>query len=191
MTDDTRSKQNVYNSGDAATLLKIQESTLRKYCIMLEEHGYKFHKNEQGHRGYFDYDVIALKKLIEVKNHPDMTLKRACNAVMTWVKENNESNRDITDIALETRHNEEYSTLLNEFEEFKKQQETFNKQLIDQLKKQQEFIHNSLIERDKTLMESLREVQETKKLIAAAEEKREEEKKEESQKSLWQRMFRK
>lgn len=49
---------------------------------MLEEHGYHFHKNEHGHRGFMDNDVITLRKLIEIKSHPDMTLKQACEAIM-------------------------------------------------------------------------------------------------------------
>ncbi len=86
MTDKTDSSQFIYISKDVATLLKVQESTLRKYCIMLENHGYHFHKNEHGHRRFMDNDVITLRKLIEIKSHPDMTLKQACNAIMTWVK---------------------------------------------------------------------------------------------------------
>ncbi|WP_256942757.1 hypothetical protein [Bacillus cereus] len=86
MTDKTGSSQAVYISKDVATMLKIQESTLRKYCIMLEEHGYHFHKNEHGHRGFLDNDVITLRKLIEIKSHPDMTLKQACNAILLRFK---------------------------------------------------------------------------------------------------------
>lgn len=82
MTDKTDSSQSIYVSKDVATMLKIQESTLRKYCIMLEEQGYHFHKNEHGHRGFMDNDVITLRKLIEIKSHPDMTLKQACEAIM-------------------------------------------------------------------------------------------------------------
>ena len=67
MTDKTGSSQSVYISKDVATMLKIQESTLRKYCIMLEEQGYHFHKNEHGHRRFMDNDVITLRKLIAIK----------------------------------------------------------------------------------------------------------------------------
>lgn len=174
MSDAIDRKEIVYNSSDTAAMLKIQESTLRKYCIMLEEAGYKFHKNDLGHRGYFNNDVMALKRLIEIKKHPDMTLKQACNAVMSWVKENNVSDRDITDITENERHDDSYEKLLNEFQDFKKQQEEFNKELISQLKKQQDYIQNSLLERDGKLMEAIRETQETKKLISAtvAEEKK-------------------
>ena len=54
MTVDTEGTRSLYSSSDVATLLKIQESTLRKYCIMFEKAGYKFHKNENSHRGFFD-----------------------------------------------------------------------------------------------------------------------------------------
>ncbi|MFP3344447.1 DUF3967 domain-containing protein, partial [Halomonas sp. SIMBA_159] len=65
---------------------------------------------------------------------------------------------------------------------FKKQQEEFNKELIDQLKKQQEYIQSSLLERDKKLLEAIRETQETKKLIASTKQ----EEKEGQKKSWWQ-----
>ncbi|MGE6632469.1 DUF3967 domain-containing protein [Bacillus sp. NPDC077027] len=180
MSGDTKQEQTVYNSSDTAAILKIQESTLRKYCIMLDEAGYKFHKNEHGHRGYFNNDVIVLKRLIEIKKHPDMTLKQACNAVISWVKKKDVTDSDINDITYDERHNDSYNKLLDEFEEFKKQQEEFNKELIDQLKKQQEYIQNSLLERDKKLLEAIRETQETKKLIAATEQEEKE-----GQKKFW------
>lgn len=170
MTSDIQETQTVYNSNDVATLLKIQESTLRKYCLMLEEAGYEFLKNEFGYRGYLNDDVIALKRLIEIKKHPDMTLKKACNAVVAWLKDKSITDRNTTDITKNERHNDSYEELLNRFEAFTEQQDNFNKELIEQLKKQQSYIENILLERDKKLMEALRETQETRKLIAAAEE---------------------
>ena len=177
MTDNTGVKQSIYSSSDMAMLLNIQESTLRKYCIMLEEAGYKFHKNELGHRGFLHNDVIALKRLIEIKQHPDMTIKQACNAVVAWIQESGVTDHDTNDIATQDRHNERYNELLNEFKEFKTQQEQFNKELISQLQKQQEYIQNSLLERDKNLMQAIRETQETQKLIAASEEEKRKKKK--------------
>ena len=99
-----------------------------------------------------------------------MTLKQACNAVVSWLKDKSVTDHDTTDITKNERHNDSYEELLNRFEAFTEQQENFNKELIEQLKKQQSYIENSLLERDKKLMEALRETQETRKLIAAAEE---------------------
>jgi parvulin-like peptidyl-prolyl isomerase len=184
MTDNT--KQNIYTSSDMATLLKIQESTLRKYCIMLEETGYKFHKNELGHRGFLNNDVIALKRLLEIKKHPDMTLKQACNAVTIWAKESNVTDHNTTDIAKRDEHKESYNTLLHQFKDFQEQQMQFNQELLNQLKQQQEFIETSLKERDQKLTEALRETLETKKMIAAAAEQQQQ-----KNSSFWQRLFNK
>ncbi|MBQ3641741.1 DUF3967 domain-containing protein, partial [bacterium] len=46
----------------------------------------------------------------------------------------------------------------------------FNQSLIEMLTKQQEYINTKLEERDRRLMESLRELQETKKQITSSEE---------------------
>lgn len=177
MTGDTEQREILYKSSDMAIMLKIQESTLRKYCIMLEEAGYEFHKNEFGHRAFFNKDVMALNRFIEIKKHPDMTLKQACDAIVSWVKGDGVTGSDITDITVEERHNDRYENLLEKFEEFKEQQDEFNKELLNQLKKQQDYIQKSLLVRDEKLMETLRETQETRKLIAAAEE--------EKKKNLW------
>lgn len=59
-----------------------------------------------------------------------------------------------------------------QFEEFKNQQEQFNRQLLQRLDEQQSYIQNSIEERDKKLMDGLREVQETKKLLASTKQKR-------------------
>jgi hypothetical protein len=42
MSDKTQQIQAVYSSSDVAITLKIQESTLRKYCLILEKNGYYF-----------------------------------------------------------------------------------------------------------------------------------------------------
>ncbi|WP_260288489.1 MerR family transcriptional regulator [Peribacillus aracenensis] len=187
MSEEKEVKQeNIYSSNDVSTLLKIQESTLRKYALMLEDNGYKFHKNEQGHRGYYDKDVIALKKLIELKKHPDMTLKQACIALMTWLSEKSKSNTDTIDIAQHERHGDGYNELLQKIDLLQKEQEKqqdFNKLLIDQLKKQQ--AHSDL--NHQQLMDAIKVVNEQKQLIAATkEEKVSPEKKKKSWFKFWE-----
>lgn len=78
----TQAVQAVYGSGDVADVLQIQESTLRKYCLLLEKAGYEFLKNEVGHRAFFDDDVIVLRKMIALKNDADMTLEEATKSVV-------------------------------------------------------------------------------------------------------------
>ncbi|MES1054026.1 DUF3967 domain-containing protein [Bacillus thuringiensis] len=161
MTDKIDSSQSVYISKDVAMMLKIQESTLRKYCIMLEEHGYHFHKNEHGHRGFLDNDVITIRKLMEIKSHPDMTLKQACNAIMTWVKEKDISEVDTNVITENEKHEERY----NELKEMIQQQNEMLEQMAKKMDEQQRYIDERLERRDQQLMSAIREMQEEKRVL--------------------------
>lgn len=76
----------IYSPSDVAAQLNIKQSTLRKYSILLEEHGYIFHKNDKSHRAYYDGDVMAVRKLIDFKNNANMTLDEAAKAVVSWSK---------------------------------------------------------------------------------------------------------
>lgn len=170
MTDETGSSQLIHSSKDVAALLKIQESTLRKYCIMLEEHKYHFHKNEQGRRGFTDNDVITLRKLIEIKSHPDMTLKQACNAIMTWVAQKDITNTDTNVTAEPEQYNERYDELKGMIQ----QQNELLKQMVIKMDEQQRYIDEKLEKRDQQLMSVIREIQDQKRVMleVAADKKK-------------------
>lgn len=74
----------LYAVKDIAGLLDIQTVTLKKYCQLLENEGYRFSRNERNHRQYMDEDVIVLKKLLEVKEEPGITLENAAKQVVIW-----------------------------------------------------------------------------------------------------------
>ncbi|WP_129731441.1 DUF3967 domain-containing protein [Ectobacillus funiculus] len=170
----TSERDRVYSPTDIQELLGIDSSTLRKYAILLEKNGYHFLKNERGHRGYFDKDVITLRKLLEFSKQPDMTLERSAKAVMTWVSEEDITVSVPTEAPLQPtdeRYNDMIERLIR-LEEHNKRQEAFNQELLHQLQKQQQYIQESLERRDKTLMETVREIQETKLLTAATQQKR-------------------
>lgn len=71
---------------DIATVLKIKPSTLRKYSLLLEQSGYLFKKNAQGHRWYSDTDLTALRKFITLKDSSGMNLEDSADAVFLWSK---------------------------------------------------------------------------------------------------------
>lgn len=71
---------------DIATVLNIKPSTLRKYSLLLEQSGYLFKKNAQGHRWYTDTDLMALRKFITLKDSSGMTLEDSADAVFLWSK---------------------------------------------------------------------------------------------------------
>ncbi|MGQ3381504.1 MerR family transcriptional regulator [Priestia endophytica] len=76
MSSDTDASK-VYSAKEVSVLLGIQNTTVRKYSQLLEKAGYHIHKNELGHRGFFDKDVIVLRKIIELTKRPDMSLENA------------------------------------------------------------------------------------------------------------------
>lgn len=171
MTKGTEQTQAVYGSSDIADVLEIQESTLRKYCLLLEKNGYEFLKNEHGHRAFFDDDVIVLRKMISFKNSADMTLEEAVKSVVAWKNGNVMSVRDTE----EQRYIVRYNDLMEEFKvlkSFQEQQMEFNKELIEEIRRQQEYIENRLEERDRLLVQSMRETLEARKEIAAAEKEK-------------------
>lgn len=164
-----------FSSHEVAQQLKVQNSTLRKYCLMLEREGYSMYKNDQGVRGFFDRDMIVLRKLIDIKKQPGMTLEQACKVVTEWIKHNEVMDAtDITDnessdITSSLEYNNGYSELMNQFEKLQE----FNQILIKQLDKQQKEIDYKLDNNHQEVLEAIKESKEQQVLIAAAVEKTE------------------
>lgn len=154
--------ETIYSNSDLAKLLGIQDSTLRKYCLVLEEAGYTFHKNENGYRGFFEKDVIVLQRLIEIKKAPDITLKRAARAVISTVDSQNVTGVVPDVITDKTPYNERNDlAILEGLLAFQKRQEEFNQALLERLD-----------QRDQNLMKVLREIQDVKKELATSKKKK-------------------
>lgn len=157
-----QSLNRILTSKDIAKEISVEPVTVRKYAQALEDKGYTFLKNDRDWRVYKESDIKALE-YFKVLRESNYSVEDCAERVATLYRENL-AIAD-TDIAIQKRN-------LNKFEAFKEQQESFNKELINRLEKQQNYFEGRLEERDQKLIEVLREVQDTKKLIAAAEEKK-------------------
>lgn len=80
--------QNVYWTREVAELLGVKEGTIRKYARLLEDRGYNFHRNDHDQRGFFDKDVIILRKIQELSKSKSMTLDDAANAIISMNQPN-------------------------------------------------------------------------------------------------------
>jgi DNA-binding transcriptional MerR regulator len=181
MTDDINEGQILMGPSDVCALLGIKESTLRKYALILQDAGYKFHVNDKGQRGYFERDVIVLKRFTEIKQSSDMTLEQAAEAVMAWVRQSNMAVRVMDKKQEADRYNDDIKAL----KEMVAKQNELLKELMMRLDQQQKYIEESLKKRDELLMQSLKESMETRKMISAAKEEEEKAKK----KGFWSRLF--
>lgn len=144
---------------DIASVLKIKPSTLRKYSLLLEQSGYLFKKNAQGHRWYTDTDLMALRKFITLKDSSGMTLEDSADAVFLWSKTENVAGRATLSEATQDdteRHEAVISELTIEerlLRLLQHQQQTIDR-MAQSIQKQEEQ-NGQILEEVKTLKDSL------------------------------------
>ncbi|PEA52727.1 hypothetical protein CON64_22135 [Bacillus pseudomycoides] len=167
-----------YWGSEVAKNLGIGSSTLRKYCLALEEAGYPFERGNNNSRIFFHKDVATIECLVTAMNKKNVTLEQAINLAMTSVIEN-EIAIVATDSVADTEHTK---ALIERIERL----EQLNLELIQRLDQQSKLLQETDAQRiireeqrDIQLMQVLREIQDSKRLIAASEQR----------KSLWSRLF--
>ena len=174
----------IYSPKNVQDLLGIDSSTLRKYAILLEGHGYPIHRNTKGHRGYFDKDVSTLRQLIEISKQDGMTMERAAIFVVTGVSEKERTGTETVVVPLQTTNDQEiqqdynYEKLLERIEHL----EQINLDLIKHLTEkavreasQEEKLSqilNYVKRTEQFLAERSKIEEETRRQIAAASEKK-------------------
>lgn len=152
---------------DVHISLGIGDSTLRKWCLAMEAQDYQFSRTDNNRRVFFEKDMTVLRhfrNLVQVQN---FSIENAAIIVVSKHKDDAslQTNSE-NSVPVLRDSNEIISKLLDHIEH----QEEFNKQLLKRLDEQQKYIEERLDKRDSLLLESIREAQETKKLIAAAQE---------------------
>ncbi len=188
--------EKAYTPKEVSLTLDIGTSTLRKWCLSLEENGYIFTRTDNQRRLYVERDLVVLKYYKKLVQGENFSLDNAAKVIVTKYKEN--PSETIAPIVppkadIQMRDFERSREIIEELleraekqEQFNEELMRFNRELLDRLDNQQEYINRRLEERDKKLMESLRQSQETKKLmleLAAAKEESE------KNKGLWKRLF--
>ncbi|WP_391123500.1 MerR family transcriptional regulator [Psychrobacillus sp. L3] len=63
--------------GEVSKKLGLQPSTLRKYCLLLEQHGVVFERNANNSRKYDEVTVMTLQRMVTLINSGDMTVENA------------------------------------------------------------------------------------------------------------------
>ncbi|MGG0555268.1 DUF3967 domain-containing protein [Priestia aryabhattai] len=184
--------KNAYTTKQVADNLSVSTSAMRKWCLMLEDAGYRFERNEKNNRVFYDHDMLALRHLKKLTQDDGKSLENAIKAVSDMGR----SRQDVTGSDSEEhtqeaavsesvikRYEEKIDMLENKLdillEYVEKQdarfdaQERFNRELISELKNQQGYINESLNTRDQQLVAAMKEAQEAKRLAAASAEEKE------------------
>ena len=180
----------VYSASEVYKRLGISDSTLRKYMEVLSREGFAVKKDNRGRRQYTDSDVMVIEKLIELSKHDGMTLEKAAKMIAQQIEKVNPNlireeaeETDLVPFHIKQQLQEQYDVMAQSML-------AMEKRLSEQAKKSNEEIkasveaHNDRVEkrleaRDETLMKTLREMQETKRImqefrdeVAAAKEKK-------------------
>ncbi|OFD68230.1 MULTISPECIES: DUF3967 domain-containing protein [Bacillus cereus group] len=152
-----------YWGAEVAKNLGIGSSTLRKYCLALEKAGYSFKRGNNNSRIFYHNDVATIERLIVAMRKNNLTLDHAINLAMTSVTKN------------EVAITEHIRTLVERI----KRLEQLNLELIQRFDQQSKLLQETDVQhiireeqRDVQLMQVLREIQDSRRLIAALEQKK-------------------
>lgn len=159
-----------YWGSEVAKNLGIGSSTLRKYCLVLEEAGYSFERGNNNSRIFYHNDVATIERLIFAMRKKNLRLDQAVNLAMTCVTKN------------EVAITEHIKTLVERI----KRLEQLNLELIQRFDQQSKLLQETDVQhiireeqRDVQIMQILRGIQDSSRLIAALEQK----------KLFWSRLF--
>ncbi len=148
-----------YFSKDVAIELEITTSTLRRWSIELEKHGYYFHRNEKEQRIYYERDFKAFRELKKlIANSVSFLDAVKAVAIRDFEKENAEQTPSV--------YSEMIRLSKRELEEVvKKAIQDERDVLLDALEKK---MSETIEMRDRMLTQQLRKtLEESQKLIAA------------------------
>jgi DNA-binding transcriptional MerR regulator len=98
MHNDHIEQEQAYWAGEVADTLGISDSTLRKYCLILERAGYHFLRGDNKRRAFVTRDVMTLKRLQEISQSKNVTLEDAARLVVSMAKGETETSVTLADM---------------------------------------------------------------------------------------------
>jgi hypothetical protein len=164
---------------DVSHAVGVAASTIRKYSFLIEKQGYTFSRSNQGALMYDKDEVSIFKEIIQIKKQKNMTLEKAVQRALSNMS-------DMVDIADISRGPYDDMSGMSDVQDMSKAIAAMQAQMkavLDQNEKvllqNQELIRKverledtNLLEkekienRDKLLLDAMKEIKETKKVIA-------------------------
>ncbi|PFY98759.1 MerR family transcriptional regulator [Bacillus pseudomycoides] len=166
---------------EVAERLEIGTSTLRKWCISLEQENYSFVKGAKNSRAFVQKDIQVLEQMKKLIQEAGMSIESAVKVVLSVPFVENEEDKISEKNSRTPSVLPENTIIINqEFIEKLLQEQILLKEKIQQLERIElmnaerlERMENRYDERDSLLLTHVREIQETKRLIAASQNKEE------------------
>lgn len=185
-------RERTYSGREVAEMLGIGASTLRKWSMLLEQHGYWFVRDNQNRREYRQMDVSCLTRFYELTK--DQLIPQEEAAQMIVSQNGTEAAQRETAVALAPASHpaavEDALEALDVIDEklhalalHVKQQDETQQALLARLEKQEAYIHSSLKERDRRLTKAMNDILDAKVQLAKLKDA-------ERKTSIWHKLFR-
>lgn len=152
---------------EISEILGVKAVTVRKYAGELEKAGYSVSKSESGHREYSEEDATAFRHMKALCEQSGMTVELAAKVVASKHNQAHESVAPVVvsdDIKMLEQYDERYKEAL----EIIKQLNDYNREQAEQM----ERLTKRMDEQSANISLVLREMQETRRLMAAANSKK-------------------
>ena len=81
MDNDTNKSMILCSVSEVAKATDMKSVTVRKYSQMMEKYGYTIYKNELGHRGYLERDIIVMNRIKKASKNSGISLDDAVKVV--------------------------------------------------------------------------------------------------------------
>ncbi|KYG33073.1 DUF3967 domain-containing protein [Priestia endophytica] len=166
---------------DVSHAVGVAASTIRKYSFLIEKQGYTFSRSNQGALMYDKDEVSIFKEIIQIKKQKNMTLEKAVQRALSNMS-------DMVDIADISRGPYDDMSGMSDVQDMSKAIAAMQAQMkavLDQNEKvllqNQELIRKverledtsslekeKIENRDKLLLDAMKEIKETKKVIATS-----------------------
>jgi DNA-binding transcriptional MerR regulator len=169
--------ERAFGTKEVSEMLNVGDSTLRKWCIALEKEGYTFTKGVRNSRAFIKKDIVVLEDIKLLLQESGMNLESTVKVTLAKhrrenMNDNNSDNGERTPLVLQENGSKISDTTSLEYlkvqEQLLERVERIERSHEERLKS----IEEKLDYRNKLLLETLQEIQDTKKIIAVTKEKK-------------------
>jgi hypothetical protein len=185
-------REKTYSGREVAHMLGIGASTLRKWSMLLEQHGYWFVRDSQNRREYRQIDVSALQRFYRLTKDQLVPQEEAAQMVVN--QQSPETTRRESAAALAPapslpapRPLESSPALidakLQALAAHVQKQDQAQHDLLQRIEKHEAYIRSSLKERDRKLTKAMKDILDTRAQLARIQNQQ-------RKSSIWHRLFR-
>lgn len=174
-----QTKDKLLSPKEASHFLEIGDSTLRKWCIALEEQKYNFMRTEQKKRLFSEKDLFVLSNFKTLVKDKNLSINAAAEIMSNKYSEdmvfvNSTEKSRIEEQSVKSEQNtSEITRQLEHMQTEMEQLKELNRTLLVKLDEQYEYIK----ERDQRVLEALQESQENKQLLLEIKEEQQKQEK--------------